>query len=145
MNNSDQGTPTSAHRIAAGLQPFFQKDIIQRLSTSDLLCERATQLLQLLQRDTNNVLNIQPLDIFVSGHLNPKDIREAAKERSLEYGEDHPHLKVCSVCNAFVETEAARLVITRGLETDMDHFYGQVFRTPTDNDKWFGKTPDSRI
>ena len=149
MNKPDQVANAAAHRIGNGLKPFLLKHLIQQLGGNALLRERAERLLKLLHQDTNNELNLRPLDLFLPDHLSTDEITEAAKERSIDKEEGRPHLKTCTMCNAFVETEAAQLIVRKSLEPDVeDVMFGlesKIPEAPTDNQKWFGKTPGSRI
>ena len=145
MTKAQEDLRAASFHISQGLGSFLVKDFGVWLQEDGDRLIRASRLLTILRRDPANTLNVRPTDIFRQEHLAFSEISEAAEERANDDEDERPHLKVCTLCNAFVEVEAARLVIQRGLETDMDSVYGQVFRTPTDNDKWFGKRLEDRI
>lgn len=145
MTREEEQDCAAAFHISNELGPFLQENLKAWLMEDVTRLGRASRLVTILRRDPDNTLKIRPTDLFRPDHLSFADISEAADERAEEDEEDRSHVKACSLCNAFIEVEAARLVLQCGLETDMDSVYGQVLQAPTDNDKWFGRTRDHRF
>lgn len=114
------------------------QDFVRWLSEDEDRQLRANRMLQIMQQDPNDELQLRPSDLFHADHLSFEGISEAADERAEGKEKNRPHVKACTLCNAFIEVEAARLVLAKGMGADMSGVYGQVLRTVTDNEQWFG-------
>lgn len=102
----------------------------------------AARLAQLIRRDVSGELQIQQIDLLQVDHLAASMITSLARQYAVSEELSDPHCAQCSVCHAFVESEAAQLVMRRALQPQLSH--GKVPEAATDNDKWFGGGPGRR-
>lgn len=127
------------------IQAKILKDFVRWLTEDKTRLVRANRMLQIMRLDTANELKLRPTDLFRHGHLTLTQISAAAEERANDREDGRPHVKACTLCNAFIEVEAAQIVLQKGMQTDPSGVSAKVLRKATDNDKWFGRTPDSRL
>ncbi len=144
MTQDQEDTRAAAFHISQMLGPFFAKDFAAWLEEDPDRLKRASRLLTILTRDSKNELKLRPTDLFQENHIPFVEISAIAKDRADGFEEHHPHAKTCTLCDAFIEVEAARLVFERGMETDLSGVEARTLRHLTDNDKGLGRDPTPR-
>lgn len=131
-----------AESLVEELQSLLADDLVRWLMEDRGRRDRATRLVKLIKRDTAGELKIRPLDLLRDDHPALSMITSLARKYLHDEQMSDPHLTQCSVCAAFVESEAARYVIRRGFRTDASGNLHKVPEAATDNDQWFGGVLD---
>lgn len=144
MSNGAQNAERIAEQLGAVLvRTQVLQDFVRWLLEDDGRQVRAELMLRLMQQDPKNELGIRPMDLFLPDHLLIMEINGVAEERARDEEQSRPHVKACSLCNALVETDAARIVQRRG--PDLSGLEGKVPEAVTDQDKRFGRQPGDRL